>query len=215
MADNKTSKKVSSNLSMYEKFASLFLLSMFTIFPFYLTDSLFNIRVDRLHYFVATLGIFAYFICATYICGIDVKIRPTNIFKLSVTDISMLSFMLVCTISAVLSEYGKDAFTGELGRDCGMILMCLYVLCYFLLSRYLTCKTAYFDIFIIASCMVCLLAVLNVFYIDPFNLIDCISKEQRKDFITTIGNINIFSSFVCITLAMSTALFISSRRLSE
>ena len=85
MAEKKTANHVSSKLSMYEKFASLFLLSMFTIFPVYLTDKLFNIRVDRLHFFVAALGIFAFFIFATYVCGIDTKIRPANIFKLSVT----------------------------------------------------------------------------------------------------------------------------------
>ena len=202
---------VDKSLSMHEKFANLFLISMFTIFPVYLTDKLFNVRVDRLHYFIATNLVLLFFILATYICGIDKPKWPKKIFKMSVTDWAMFAFLVVCGISTLLSEYGKDALTGAQGRDSGLILMSVYVLCYFLLSRYLKCKEFVFDIFAIAACIVCLIAIMHEFYIDPLDLINSIKEEQRETFISTIGNINLFSAFVCVVLPAVVAMLVMSK----
>lgn len=202
---------ISSSLSMHEKFANIFLISMFTIFPVYLTDKLFNVRSDRLHYFIATNLILLFFLLATYICGIDKEKWPKNLFKMSVTDWSLFGFLAVGAISTLLSSYGKDALTGAQGRDSGLILMSVYILCYFMLSRYLKGKEFVFDIFAVTSCIVCLIAILQEFYIDPLDLINSIKVEQRETFITTIGNINLFSAFVCVALPAVTAMFITSK----
>lgn len=207
---DKKETAIDKSLSMHEKFANLFLISMFTVFPVYLTDKLFNVRVDRLHYFIATNLILLFFILATYICGIDKKKWPTKLFKMSVTDWAVSAFLVVCGISTLLSEYGKDALTGAQGRDSGLILMAVYVLCYFLLSRYLKCKDFVFDIFAITACIVCLIAIMHEFYIDPFDLINSIKEDQRETFISTIGNINLFSAFVCVALPTVVAILVMS-----
>ena len=211
--EGKPEAAVDNTLSMHEKFANLFLISMFTVFPIYLTDKLFNVRVDRLHYFIATNLILLFFIFATYICGIDKPKWPKKLFKLSVTDWAMFGFLVVNAVSTLLSDYGKDALTGAQGRDSGLILISVYVLCYFMLSRYLKCKEFVYDIFAIASCIVCLIAVLHEFYIDPLDLINSIKEEQRETFITTIGNINLFSAFVCVALPVVVAMLVMSKEI--
>ena len=205
--------KVFNKLSMHERFANIFIISMFTIFPVYLTDKLFNVRSDKLHYFIATNLILLFFILATYVCGIDKEQWPKKLFKLSITDWGMFMFLVVGTVSTLLSPYGKDALTGAQGRDSGLILMSVYVLCYFQLSRYLKCKEFVFDIFAFTSCIVCLIAILHEFYIDPFDLINSIKEDQQETFITTIGNINLFSAFVCVALPVVTAAFVMSKDL--
>ena len=197
--------------SMYEKFTDFFVLSLFTIFPFYMTDKLFNVRQDRLHFFEASLLILLFFILATFVCGIDKDKRPPQIFKLSVSDISFLSFTIVCLLSACLSEYGEEAFTGSGGRNSGFWLMLLYFLCFFLVSRFFRSHEIIFTVFAMISGVVSLIAVMNEFFIDPFNLISCIKEEQQKDFITTIGNINMFSGFICVALPVSLALAVLSK----
>ena len=139
--DRKPETAIDKTLSMHEKFANIFLISMFTVFPVFLTEKLFKVRVDRLHYFIVTNMILLFFILATYICGIDKEKWPKKLFKLSVTDWAMTAFLVVCAISTLLSEFGKDALTGAQGRDSGLILMSVYVLCYFMISRYLKCRT--------------------------------------------------------------------------
>lgn len=209
--DGKPETAVDKALSMHEKFANIFLISMFTVFPVFLTEKLFKVRVDRLHYFITTNMILLFFILATYICGIDKEKWPKKIFKMSVTDLAMTAFLVVCAISTLLSEFGKDALTGAQGRDSGLILMSVYVLCYFMISRHLKCKQFVFDIFSVTACVVCLIAVMHEFYIDPLDLINSIKEDQRETFISTIGNINLFSTFICVVLPVSAAMLVMSK----
>lgn len=197
--------------SMYERFTTIFVLSIFAVFPFYMTDKLFNVRGDRLHFFVAAVLILLFFILATFVCGIDKEKRPTNIFKLSISDISFIAFTVICLVSACLSEYGEEAFTGSGGRDSGFWLMLMYLLCYLLVSRFFRSHEITFTVFAIASSVVCLIAIMHEFFIDPFNIISDIKQSQQKDFITTIGNINMFSGYICVTLSTNLALAVISK----
>ena len=204
-----------SELSMHEKFANLFLISMFTLFPVFMTNMLFNIRKDRLHYFIASTLVYLFFILATYICGIDKEMWPKKLFRLSVTDWGMLGFLLICVISTLLSKYGMEAVTGSKGRDSGLILMAVYVLCYFLVSRYLKYKELPFNLFIITACVVCIIAVLHEFYTDPLKILERIKVEQQSTFITTIGNKNLFSCFVCVVLPVIVSLLVMSKNITH
>ena len=156
------------NLTMHEKFADLFVISMFSVFPIYMTNKLFNVRSDRLHYFVVTTFVLLFFILATYICGIDKERWKKNIFKMTAPDISFISFVVVCLVSALLSEYGNEAFTGSGGRDSGFWLMAMYLLCYLLVSRYFKYKELVFMIFAVMSSIICFIALLHEFWVDPF-----------------------------------------------
>ena len=198
-------------LSMHEKFAALYVISMFTIFPIYMTNKLFNVRTDRLQYFNVTTFILLFFIVATYICGIDKERWPKGIFKMSVPDWAFVGFVGVCLLSAIFSKYGSEAFTGSGGRDSGFWLMAVYLLCYLLVSRYFRYKEFVFASFAIMSSIVCFIALLHEFWVDPFKIISDIKEEQQKDFITTIGNINMFSGFICVSLPVCTALAIFSK----
>ena len=197
--------------SMHEKFTALYVISMFTLFPVFMTDMLFNVRKDRLHYFIATTLALLFFLLATYICGIDKKKWPKKLFRMSIEDWGMIGFLVVCAISALLSEYGFEAVDGSKGRDSGLITMAAYVLCYFLVSRYYKHKDLVFNIFIVTASIVCLIAVLHEFYSDPFKILEQIKKEQQSTFITTIGNKNMFSCFVCVALPVAAGLLVEAR----
>lgn len=210
MSKNKKSRQSSAkteatalrdnSLSMHEKFANLFVLSMFTVFPVFMTDMLFNVRKDRLHYFVASTFVLLFFLIATYICMIDKEKWPKKIYKMTVTDWAMIGFLAVCGLSSLFSKYGMESVTGEKGRDSGLLLMAMYVLCYFLITRYYKCKEFVFHVFTVTACVVCLIAVLHHFYVDPFKILERIKEEQQETFITTIGNKNLFSCFVCVAM---------------
>ena len=84
---------VAAKLSMHEKFAALYVISMFSIFPVYMTNKLFDVRDDRLHYFVVTTFVLLFFIVATYICGIDKERWPKDLFKMSLPDWAFIAFV--------------------------------------------------------------------------------------------------------------------------
>lgn len=221
MGKNKKSKASSSggakaaalndSMNMLEKFSHVFVISMFTLFPVFMTDKLFNVRMDRLYYFIVSTLILLFFIIATYICEIDKDRWPKKIYKFTVTDYAMVAFLLICALSAAFSEYGMEAVTGSGGRNSGLLLMAVYVLCYFLLSRYYKCKTYVFDIFIITSCLISIVAVLNEFYVDPLGVFTYIKEEQQDTFITTIGNKNLYSAFLCVCIPVIVVLLVRAK----
>lgn len=202
---------LAKSMNMFEKFAHIFVIGMFTVFPIYMTNLLFNVRKDRLHYFVFTTFALLFFILCTYICGIDKKNWPKDLFKMSVTDYAMIGFLVVCGLSAFLSKYGMESVTGEKGRNSGLLLMAMYVLCYFIISRYYRCKEYVFAIFAVTACIVCSIAILHEFYVDPFGILTDIKEEQQATFITTIGNKNLFSCFICVAMPAIVAMLIKSK----
>lgn len=218
MSKNKKSNKSESQLTLQNesmgmcgKFTLLFVISMFTLFPIFMTDKLFKVRTDRLYYFMISTFALLFFILATYICGIDKNTVRRKIYSLTFPDICMLAFLAVCALSSLFSEYGMESVTGESGRNSGLILMAVYVLCYFLITRFFECKSFIFDIFIVTASLISLLAVLNEFYVDPFGIFTLIKEEQQDMFITTIGNKNMFSAFVCITLPVAVVMLIKAK----
>ncbi len=205
------STKLIGGLGMCELFTNIFVTSMFVIFPFFWTNKLFNIRKDRLHYFVATTLVLLFFIAATYICGIDKKYRAKGIFKLSSADIGMLAFLVVCALSALFSAYGMEAVTGESSRNSGLLLMGVYVLCFMLISRYYKWTSLPYDLFIIAGCIVALIAVLNEFYVDPLGVYTNMKESQQDTFISTIGNKNLLSCFLCVVLPVAVVFLVNAK----
>ena len=205
------SPALTTEMSMHEKFTTIFVIGMFTLFPLFMTDKLFNLRKDRLHFFVGTTVALLFFIVATYLCGIDKKKWIKNVFKPTVEDIGMLMFLVVIVVSTLLSEYGMEAVTGSEGRDSGLIIMLGYVLCFFLVSRYYNYRKLPYEIFVITASIIVVLAILHEFYMDPFGLLTEISDSQKDIFISTIGNINIFSCFICISMPVIAALLVTSK----
>ena len=197
-------------MSMMEKITGIYLLLMFVFFPIYMTNKLFNIREDRKQFFVVSTFIFLFFIVASYICGIEKERWPKLFSNMSVADWSFVAFTVISFISAISSDYGDEAFTGSGGRDSGFWLLAMYFLAYLLISRYFGYGEFIFMGFAVMSSLVCIYAVLNEFEIDPFNLIHSIKPEQQKDFISTIGNINMFSGFVCVSLSVCLAMAVIS-----
>ena len=187
MSKKQTDKKeaLSKTLTMHEKFTDLFVISIFTIFPIYMTNKLFNVRSDRLHYFVVTTFVLLFFIAATYLCGIDKDRWRKGLFKMSIEDISFLSFVVVCLVSAILSKYGEEAFSGSGGRDSGFYLMAMYLLSYMLISRYFRYREVVFTSFAVMSSVICFIALLHEFWIDPFAIIVArldVRKNQKTLF---------------------------------
>lgn len=198
-------------MNIREKFTNLYLLSLFSLFPIFMTKKLFHVRTDRLYFFITATIALLVLTAGAYIFGKDKKHLRT-VYQMSVSDWSFIAFTGICLISAIFSSYGEAAFTGSGGRNSGFLLMAVYLLSYFLISRNFRYIEEIFTFFAIMSSVICFIAVLNEFNIDPFALISVISKSQQKDFITTIGNINTFSGFVCVSLPICIIMSVMTKK---
>lgn len=151
----------------------------------------------------------------------------TLLNMMSFTDWAVIAFVLTCAVSTVFSEYIDMAVTGEMsfvnsthGRNNGLILMLFYAAAYFFITRCFKFKEYVFIAMAVVSGVVYLLAVLNGFYLDPLGILENFrvssdSGDQRiyNEFMTTIGNKNMFSSYICVTLPVIVSMFVFTEKL--
>lgn len=197
-------KKQKKALHPRQKVVGFYLTLMFGIFPVFCTDGFFNIRHDR-YYFFLSVSLALLLFWGITILGGD---RKNAIGRMGVTDWAMIGFLAVCAISTATSLAPKDALLGTAGRNNGLILMAVYVGIYFMVSRYGKPGAVAFAALGILSAFVSLVTILNFFSLDPLKMLEPLSVADRKVFFSTIGNKNLLSGYLCITIPVLTVLYV-------
>ena len=129
----------------------------------------------------------------------------------SLADGGVLIFIVIALISTLTSEYLYEAFWGNEGRYSGFFLLALYTVFYFLVSRFFCFKRWYLDGFLISSMAACIFGITDYFRMDIMGFKEGIVPEMADIFTSTFGNINTFTAFVGMVLAVSAALFALER----
>ncbi len=210
-------------------------LSMFVIFPLFYHDHYFDILQAKYAAACTLTGIMLvslliWGIAANHIVDFLKQIHEKGAgawFKdtFSLLDICVLVFGIVCIISTALSPLhvtallGKDvlpvdvlvaAIFGNEGRYSGLILMLLYVIMYFCLTRHWMFGKAYFVVFLAVGLLVCLFGITDYFNMDLLGFKSRLNDEQWNTFTSTIGNINTYTTYVALVIAVSGSLFINT-----
>ncbi len=197
-----------------QKFTWIYLAVMGGIFPLFYQNGFFNILISKYAFFGIATGVYAVGMMILYLTCLKDEYCRKRLFSLSSADKWMLFFLACCLTSQIFTEYKEIAWTGSEGRYNGLLAMILYGLVYFMVSRGY-CKSKILAwIFLISGGAVNLLAILNHFEIDPLNIQLILSEEQQSMFISTVGNINIFSGFASMYVSMAFALFCIAKKRS-
>lgn len=124
--------------------------------------------------------------------------RKTEALKFSSADISMLAFMAVMVISTIISEYRLEALTGSCSNNMGLFYYAILVITYFVVSRMKLNKRVV--MWAVSTGFVCTVAFAVVQFMgkDIFSLISSISSDLQINYLSTLGNTNIYSSFLCL-----------------
>lgn len=236
----KNIKPVSERYTLTNTFVNLYLLVMFAVFPLFVNltfDAGFPfIHFDRGYYSIRHQKYYFFMVASAAAVIAELLLvltRSTQAQKdkdpksrsvladLSFTDYAALAFVLACAISTVLSDYIEMAFLGEVtvagashGRNNGLLLMLFYAAVYFTVTRCWKYKEYVFVGLAVTSGVVSLLAVLNTFYVDPLNMFALFVHDEKvyNEFLSTIGNKNMFSSHLCVTLPAAVTMFVHSER---
>lgn len=192
--------------SIYEIGCLVFVFFMFLIFPvFFTTDFYFNLNVSKLWFFIGAESSLVIFFLFGLFSEQKTDIKNLNFVK---TDFAMIGLCIVSIISGFASIYFPNTLIGVNGRYNGVLTIVMYSVMYFIVTYFL--KNNFEQIFLllaISSFLVYFLGILNCFGIDPFHAFDLIVAEQKNIFISTIGNRNFFSTFVCISLPIFVVMF--------
>ena len=125
-----------------------------------------------------------------------------NYRQMSVTDWFAYGYLVAVMLSYLCSAYKKDALWGVEGWHMGVITQMIFVLIYFLFSRYFHCDLRWLGIWMLSTTVVFLLGICNRYSIYPIAM-----QGQAEGFISTLGNINWFCGYWSVTAPIGIILY--------
>ena len=196
--------------------SEIWLWGMFVIFPLMYHDHYFDILETKFTTFVVlSLGLIVLFslykLMSYFLKEGAGRVSYIDLLKnnFDIIDISMLIFILISIISTLTAApYINEAFWGNEGRHTGLFLLLLYVLCFFIVSRYLEFKPHFIKTFLIVGFLMCLFGITDYFNMDLLEFKKKMQEEQVHLFTSTIGNINTYTTFVGFIISLSATLYI-------
>lgn len=204
---------------------SIFLLYMFVLYPLCMHDKYFDITITKYRFFMVGVIFYAFFMLVAvslrtmddfhYKSKIKKSSSDANVSfigmlkkKLMPADIFMGLFLVSGFMAWLMAEDKKAAFTGEMGRRCGLQFMLLVFLMYLCISYGYKLKPYILPIFSVVGSLTYILAIMQHMKIDVFHLLEDVATKQKNSFISTFGNINTFASFLCVALALFMGCFL-------
>ena len=178
---------------------------LFALYPFIMLNGYVNITGVRFLFF--SLSAAAVFVCC---CAAAVwqtpRLKPRKP-RFSASDIAWLAFFACLTLSAVLSPFGAAAVTGSEGRFMGLLIYIAAFAAYFWLSRFCVLSERTLLLLSGAAACVVLFALLQFEGADIFGLLKKVKFEDRKNFLSPLGNINVYSAY--LSAAVPPAMYMS------
>ncbi|ETP72240.1 O-Antigen ligase [Lachnospiraceae bacterium JC7] len=135
--------------------------------------------------------------------------RVCEEFRIKGTDIAVTVLVILFAISTALAEYPYEAFWGDRGRNQGLFVWLMFYIAYWLVTRFYKFKKWHIWAFMTAASMVCIWGMFN-FFLYTFGMFENASDEYKYTFVSSIGNINTYTSFTGIFYGISVAMFIKS-----
>lgn len=127
--------------------------------------------------------------------------------EMSISSWFAVVFVAGVCIATIFSANPLESWQGLEGRKLGLQVFLLCVLSYALLGKYLKPGKWLIWIFFAGNSIVCVLTILNFWGVDPLSMYDNLVQEQHGMFISTIGNINACSSYLCMVLPAAMAVY--------
>lgn len=205
-------------LSNEKKSARSVIASTFVISTFFLLSLVFRKRYEDLF---LVKYIYYYTTALIMIIGITLstiirKIRYSEKITTNLVEwqYCLIFFLIICTVSTVISDYSYEAFWGNEGRYNGLFLMLLYCVSTFLIGKYFNMKQWYLDVFLSSGLLVNLIGIGDYFKLNLLHFKN-LSDRGADIFTSTIGNINFYTAYVALTLGCSAGLFIVEKNIKR
>lgn len=182
--------------------------------PLVVRDKYFDILVFKYYYYCACtilmlVSLLMYFICTKFDflkAFSKNKIKTIN-NSITRSDLFVLLFYLIASVSTITSEFVYESFWGNEGRFTGLFLLTWYVITFVCISKFWKYSNKYIDFILYAGILVCLLGITDYFKLDVLGFKAPMMEAQKDIFTSTIGNINTYTAYVGMIVALATVLF--------
>lgn len=214
---NKRKNKFSDEYRITDYIICLYLAVIFGLYLNYFDNKYFNITITRYKCFMTTSLIFiAVFLVGAFIQYLLAKKASKNIFvnvdkgakDYKRPDFWMEMFLVANFFAWLVADDKKAAFTGENGRHLGLAAIAVFFMVYIAIANR---AKLHHIIYIILGASITwehILGICQHHGNDFIHYRDKIAEKSKPIFISTFGNINIYASFICISLPIFLCLFI-------
>lgn len=194
-------------------------LVLLTVFPLCYHNYYFNILNTKYMFYYCT--VLAMSVAVMVIWGISVlrkngkevilKQWKASVLPMSWPDICMLLLLLSVTVSTLQSDFKYESFWGNEARFNGLFLWLVYGMAYIMITRLLNFRSNLLEFFLIAGILVCLFGITDYFQMDLLRFKEHLRDSQKSDFVSTIGNVNLYTAYVGMVIAVSMTLFTTAK----
>ena len=199
----------------------MYCIALFLVFPLYYQNSYINILESKTGFFIISSLVYLVGCIAIMLPPIFIKRgkkikEEKNIekeIKFSFVDIFSLLFLISILLSVVLADNPREVILGINGRLFGAAVLLLCIVLYYCFSRYFRWNTVFFWCCLVGIGIVGILAILNRFVIDPLGMYKAIDSAQIPEYLSTIGQINILSGYLCGFFPFLCGLFLYSEKM--
>lgn len=194
-----------------------YLLWMLLAFPLFSGLSGYhNITVSKYLFFALSTGLW---LLILLFCRIRARKKP-DFSALSSAQRAILLFAAAAMLSACCSPFGLQTVIGTSRYD-GLLTLLLYCGIFWGISQYAVFQWHHSIAFSIATILCCLIAILQLFCLDPLALFPTTLTYYDSGiyytgrFLGTIGNTNLLAAFLCLGIPFFIAQYLTDSRTSR
>lgn len=191
---------------------SLYMAAVFVLLPLLLKDkySMLGTFKYELFRFLSFAGLGIVFL--TEVSVLAAKLvggKKADSFRkhLSVTDWFVAGYGICVTISFLLAVDKAEALWGAKGWYMGFVSQLIFVISYFVVSRWWSGKLGVWYAACIAAFVVFFFGVLHRFSVDPFGLYEGLPENIIRQYLSFLGQNTWYSSYMCTVFPLGLFLF--------
>lgn len=182
--------------------AAIYVFIMLVIYPLYYHNKYFDMG-DAKYTFFQYVSVFFLIVFLIIFIGWLFAYRNSFSFiaafrRFSATDWFVGLFFIFSYLSYWFSEYKNVALIGFDGWFMGLLSQIMFVLIYFIVSRFWKWNPATLGLAVVSAAITYQLAVWQRFDIDPLNMYQDLSAVYIEKFISTLGQTTWFSSYAVL-----------------
>ena len=195
--------------NILNKISTIYITILIIVFPLLVGPYGYeNILEIKYYSFIFLSLIYFLIITIYYVYEKIIKDNKELKIKLTILDYLVLIYYLINILSLILSPYKEYNLIKGLGRGEGLLLTTIYILNYFYISKTYIFDKKILDNFVISSLLISLIAFLQFWGVNIFDLYKGISGPHNMSFMSTIGNIDFLSAYYTITITITALLFL-------
>ncbi len=200
----------------------LYLVAILGVYPWITDDKYFNITITRYKFFMVATFLYAALALVGYLldryilkqCGmVQNVITGEQTLTYRNPDFWMGAFLFAQLFAWVVAPDKAAAMTGIQGRRMGLIFFIAVALMYMVVSLRAKVSELFLMIFAGATVYAYVIAIFQHMGNDFMRYKERIKPELYDVFMSTFGNINIFASFLCISIPVFICTAVFSRKL--